>query len=109
MKLWIKNQKFTWIKVFLRGRCLSFIQKMVFRSWEKWNKWSNAVAVASSDNKNQPNVRMVLLKGISNKGFILYKFISKKASKNASMCHWKSQRYNNFSKVEEATSKQTLF
>ena len=24
----------------------------------------NAVAVASSDNKNQPNVRMVLLKGI---------------------------------------------
>ena len=27
----------------------------------------NAVAVASSDNKNQPNVRMVLLKGISKK------------------------------------------
>ena len=29
----------------------------------------NAVAVATSDTNNQPNVRMVLLKGLSDKGF----------------------------------------
>ena len=39
----------------------------------------NAVAVASSDKDNQPNVRMVLLKGLSNKGFVFYtNFNSKK-------------------------------
>ena len=59
----------------------------------------NAVAVASSDKNNQPNVRMVLLKGLSDKGFIFYtNFNSKKGSElknnqKASMCfHWKSLR-----------------
>ncbi len=59
----------------------------------------NAVAVATSDNKNQPNVRMVLLKGISEKGFVFYtNFNSKKGlelknNSKASMCfHWKSLR-----------------
>ena len=32
----------------------------------------NAVAVATSDKVNQPNVRMVLLKGLSDKGFVFY-------------------------------------
>ena len=32
----------------------------------------NAVAVATSNNENQPNVRMVLLKGLNNKGFVFY-------------------------------------
>ena len=57
----------------------------------------NAVAVATSNKNNQPNVRMVLLKGLSNKGFVFYtNFNSKKSSDlknnpNASMCfHWKS-------------------
>ena len=32
----------------------------------------NAVALATSDKNNQPNVRMVLLKGLSEKGFVFY-------------------------------------
>ena len=41
----------------------------------------NAVAVATADENNQPNVRMVLLKGLSNKGFVFYtNFNSKKGS-----------------------------
>ena len=59
----------------------------------------NAVAVATSDKNNQPSVRMVLLKGLSDKGFVFYtNFNSKKGSdlktnKKSSMCfHWKSIR-----------------
>ena len=59
----------------------------------------NAVAVATSDMNNQPNVRMVLLKGLSDKGFVFYtNFNSKKGNElksnnKASMCfHWKSLR-----------------
>ena len=32
----------------------------------------NAVAVATSNKNHQPNVRMVLLKGLSEKGFVFY-------------------------------------
>ena len=40
----------------------------------------NAVALATADQKNQPSVRMVLLKGLSDKGFVFYtNFNSKKA------------------------------
>ena len=59
----------------------------------------NAVALGTADQKNQPSVRMVLLKGLSDKGFVFYtNFNSKKGSdlksnKKASMCfHWKSLR-----------------
>jgi pyridoxamine 5'-phosphate oxidase len=59
----------------------------------------NAVAVATASKENQPNVRMVLLKGLSNKGFVFYtNFNSKKGgelkeNQKASMCfHWKSLR-----------------
>ena len=59
----------------------------------------NAVAVATSNRHNQPNVRMVLLKGLSDKGFVFYtNFNSKKGNElkenqKASMCfHWKSLR-----------------
>ncbi len=59
----------------------------------------NAVAVATSDESNQPNVRMVLLKGLNDKGFVFYtNFNSKKGKElkknlKASMCfHWKSLR-----------------
>ena len=59
----------------------------------------NAVAVASSNKDNQPNVRMVLLKGLSDKGFVFYtNFNSKKGKElkenlKASLCfHWKSLR-----------------
>ena len=59
----------------------------------------NAVALGTADQKNQPSVRMVLLKGLSNEGFVFYtNFNSKKSSdlksnQQASMCfHWKSLR-----------------
>ena len=39
----------------------------------------NAVAIATSNKHNQPNVRIVLLKGLSDKGFVFYtNFNSKK-------------------------------
>ena len=57
----------------------------------------NAVAVATSDKKNIPSVRMVLLKGFSNEGFVFYTNLESKKSMeikenpNSSMCfHWKS-------------------
>ena len=59
----------------------------------------NALALATSNHENQPNVRMVLLKGLSSKGFVFYtNFKSQKGkeielNKKASMCfHWKSLR-----------------
>ena len=74
----------------------------------------NAVAVATSDN-NQPNVRMVLLKGLSDKGFVFYtnfnskKGVELKINQKASMCfHWKSLRrqVRIIGKVEKVTSKE---
>ncbi len=75
----------------------------------------NAVAVATSDKNNQPNVRMVLLKGLSNEGFVFYtNFNSRKgnelkSNQKASMCfHWKSLRrqVRILGKVEEVTPKE---
>ena len=75
----------------------------------------NAVAVATSNKDNQPNVRMVLLKGLSDKGFVFYtNFNSKKGSElkenlKASMCfHWKSLRrqVRVIGSVEEVTKKE---
>jgi pyridoxamine 5'-phosphate oxidase len=72
----------------------------------------NAVALATSDKNNQPNVRIVLLKGLSNKGFVFYtNFNSKKGNElkvnqRASMCfHWKSLRrqVRIIGKVEKVT------
>ena len=57
----------------------------------------NAVALATSNKKNLPSVRMVLLKDFNENGFIFYtnlnsqKGIELKENPNASMCfHWKS-------------------
>ena len=59
----------------------------------------NALSLATSSSDGMPSVRMVFLKGLSEKGFVFYtNFNSKKGSdlkKNpkASMCfHWKSLR-----------------
>ena len=59
----------------------------------------NALSLATSTSEGMPSVRMVLLKGLTEKGFVFYtNFNSKKGSdlkKNpkASMCfHWKSLR-----------------
>jgi len=75
----------------------------------------NAVAIATADKNNQPNVRMVLLKGLSEKGFVFYTNLnSKKGSElkenqKASMCfHWKSLRrqVRIIGKMEEVSSKE---
>ena len=75
----------------------------------------NAVAVATSNKDNQPNVRMVLLKGLSDKGFVFYtNFNSRKGNElkenqKASMCfHWKSLRrqVRAIGKVEEVSAKE---
>jgi len=92
----------------------------LFKNWFSKAKESeindpNAVAVATSDKKNQPNVRMVLLKGINDKGFVFYtNFNSKKGNElkenqKASMCfHWKSLRrqVRAIGIVEEVSAKE---
>ena len=92
----------------------------LFKKWFSKAKESeindpNAVAVATSNKNNQPNVRMVLLKGLSNKGFVFYtNFNSKKGNElkenqKASMCfHWKSLRrqVRAIGRVEEVSAKE---
>jgi len=57
----------------------------------------NALSLATTSKNNEPNVRMVLLKGLNEKGFIFYtnlnspKSIDLKINSKAAMCfHWKS-------------------
>ena len=57
----------------------------------------NALSLATTSKNNEPSVRMVLLKGISKKGFVFYtnlnspKSIDLKKNPKAEMCfHWKS-------------------
>ncbi len=76
----------------------------LFKKWFDRAKESeindpNALALATSDKLGQPSVRMVLLKGLNDKGFVFYtNFESKKSddlkkNKKVSMCfHWKSLR-----------------
>ncbi len=92
----------------------------LFKNWFKRAEETeindpNAVALGTEDQKNQPSVRMVLLKGLSDKGFVFYtNFNSKKGSdlksnKKASMCfHWKSLRrqVRVVGEVEQVTEKE---
>ena len=57
----------------------------------------NSLSLATTSKKNEPSVRMVLLKGISKKGFVFYTNLNSPKSEDlkknpkASMCfHWKS-------------------
>jgi pyridoxamine 5'-phosphate oxidase len=57
----------------------------------------NALSLATSNKNNEPSVRMVLLKGISQKGFVFYTNLNSpkshdlKENNKAAMCfHWKS-------------------
>ena len=57
----------------------------------------NALSLATTSKNNEPNVRMVLLKGLSEKGFIFYTNLNSpksndlKINPKAAMCfHWKS-------------------
>ena len=74
----------------------------LFKIWFEEAKKSeindpNALALATSDKKSIPSVRMVLLKDFSKKGFVFYTNLDSKKSQdiisnpNAAMCfHWKS-------------------
>ena len=87
-------------------RCFEDLSNPIdlFKKWFDKAKESeindpNAVALGTSNTENQPSVRMVLLKGLSDEGFDFYtNFNSKKSSdlksnSLASMCfHWKSIR-----------------
>ena len=75
----------------------------------------NAVAVATVDKTNQPSVRMVLLKGLSDKGFVFFTNLNSKKgndlkiNKKSSMCfHWKSIRrqVRIIGNVEKVTDKE---
>ena len=57
----------------------------------------NALSLATTNEKNEPSVRMVLLKGLSQKGFVFYTNLDSpksnhlKINPKAEMCfHWKS-------------------
>ena len=57
----------------------------------------NALSLATTNNNNEPRVRMVLLKGYSEKGFVFYTNLNSpksddiKKNPKAEMCfHWKS-------------------
>ena len=57
----------------------------------------NALSLATTNNKSEPSVRIVLLKGFSQKGFVFYtnlnspKSIDLRTNSKAEMCfHWKS-------------------
>jgi len=77
---------------------------VLFKKWFEVAKKSeindpNALSLATSSSNGIPSVRMVLLKGLTEKGFVFYtNFNSKKGSDlktnpKASMCfHWKSLR-----------------
>ena len=74
----------------------------LFKEWMKEAKISepndpNALALATSDKKAIPSVRMILLKDFSKEGFVFYTNLESqkenelKENPNASMCfHWKS-------------------
>ena len=92
----------------------------LFKNWIKKAEETeindpNAVALGTANQSNQPSVRMVLLKGLSNEGFVFYtNFNSKKGSdlknnQQASMCfHWKSLRrqVRVIGKVQQVTDKE---
>ena len=57
----------------------------------------NALSLATTSTKNEPSVRMILLKGLSQNGFVFYtnlnspKSLDLKKNSKAAMCfHWKS-------------------
>ena len=74
----------------------------------------NALSLATTNSKNEPKVRMVLLKGLSSKGFVFYTNLNSPKSNDlrknpkAEMCfHWKSlQRQIRISGTVNEVSKE---
>ena len=112
-----KWQKFNWFRqVALKNSTILWIYSKSGLKKQKETEINdpNAVALGTSEN-NKSSVRMVLLKGLSNEGFVFYtNFNSKKGrdlNKNrfASMCfHWKSLRrqVRVFGEVKKVTEKE---
>ena len=75
---------------------------MLFKSWmteakKKETRDPTASSLATANSVGQPNVRMVLLKGLSSEGFVFYTNLNSSKSRDlkenpkAAMCfHWKS-------------------
>ena len=75
----------------------------------------NALSLATSNKNNEPSVRMVLLKGLSQKGFVFYTNLNSPKSQDlknnpkAAMCfHWKSlqRQIRIFGKVTQVSDKE---
>jgi len=75
----------------------------------------NALSLATVSDKNEPSVRMILLKGLSKSGFVFYtnlnspKSFDLKKNPNAAMCfHWKSlqRQIRILGKVTQVTDKE---
>ena len=65
--------KIHWVSTFARRSGQSYkLFKWFSKAEESEINDPNAVAVATSNKNNQPNVRMVLLKGLSERGFVFY-------------------------------------
>jgi len=74
----------------------------LFKSWldeaeKKETRDPNALSLATVNDAGQPDVRMILLKGLSSRGFVFYTNLNSSKSRDlkenpkASMCfHWKS-------------------
>jgi pyridoxamine 5'-phosphate oxidase len=93
---------------------------VLFKKWMSEAKKTeindpNALSLGTSNKKNAPNVRIVLLKGLSSKGFVFYtnldsaKSIELKQNSKAAMCfHWKSllRQIRIFGKVSMVNDKE---
>ena len=75
----------------------------------------NALSLATTNEKNEPSVRMLLLKGLNKKGFVFYtnlnspKSLDLKKNSKAAMCfHWKSLRrqVRVFGNITQVTDKE---
>ena len=76
---------------------LELFKKWMAEAEKKEINDPNALALATSSDSHQPSVRMILLKGLSEKGFVFYTNLNSpksqdlKKNSKASMCfHWKS-------------------
>ncbi len=76
---------------------LELFKKWMAEAEKKEINDPNALSLATINNKNEPKVRMILLKGLSQKGFVFYTNLNSpksnelKENPKAEMCfHWKS-------------------
>ena len=76
---------------------LELFKKWMAEAEKKEINDPNALALATSSDSHQPSVRMILLKGLSQKGFVFYTNLNSpkssdlKENAKAAMCfHWKS-------------------